>query len=78
MVGVVLAASAEPFRAGQAAGRLPPRPPQPSARRHIGTLSGQSQDMSRQPGPVRALDALWVLLTMTLLVLAVVYLIERV
>ena len=34
--------------------------------------------MSQQSGPVRALDALWVLLTMTLLVLAVVYLVERV
>ncbi len=34
--------------------------------------------MSQQSGPVRTLDALWVLSTMTLLVLAVVYLIERV
>jgi len=41
-------------------------------------LSGHNQDMSQQSGPMRALDGLWVLLTMTLLVLAVVYLIGRV
>jgi len=34
--------------------------------------------VSQQSGPVRALDALWVLSTMTLLVLAVVFVIERV
>ncbi len=34
--------------------------------------------MAQQSGSVRALDALWVVLTMTLLVLAVVFLIERV
>jgi len=33
----------------------PPGPPQPSARRHIGTRSGHPQDMSQQSGPVRAL-----------------------
>jgi len=49
-----------------------------SSRPIIGTLSGHPQDMSQQSGPVRALDALWVLLTTTLLVLAVVYLIQRV
>ncbi len=34
--------------------------------------------MPRQSGPVRALDALWVLLTTVLLVLVVLYLIKRV
>ncbi len=34
--------------------------------------------MPQQSGPVRALDALWVLLTTVLLGLVVVYLIERV
>ena len=34
--------------------------------------------MPQHSGPVRALDALWVLLTTVLLVLAVVYLVQRV
>jgi len=34
--------------------------------------------MSERSGPIRALDALWVLLTTVLLVLVVLYLIEHV